>query len=180
MFRPPFVLRSRLLSEDEGFTSDPRVRYATAREKREWIDFGANFRPANRRNREARFQKDLEILKVMHKSGVPILAGTDLGNPYIFAGFSLHDELAAFVAAGFRPIDALRTATINPAKYMGLEHFHGTIQKGRSGDLVLLDANPLENIANIGKINAVVVKGQLLRRADLDALLESAAAAARP
>jgi imidazolonepropionase-like amidohydrolase len=170
------VLRSRLLSEEESFTKDSRLRYIPASEERGWLKFTENFRPANRKNREALFRKDLEILKVMHQSGVPVLAGTDLGNPFIFAGFSLHDELETFVQqAGLKPFDALQTATINPARYLGMEKSHGTIAKGKVADLILLDANPLTDISNTRKINAVVVNGRLLKRQDLDEMLNKVA-----
>ncbi len=90
-------------------------------EKEQWAEYANGVKPATRKNREARFQGELEVLKVMHRSGVPMLAGTDVGNPFIYAGFSLHDELENFIQAGFTPFEALQTATINPAKYLGME-----------------------------------------------------------
>ncbi len=173
------VLRARLLSEDESFKKDARLRYVPADEKPNWFKSTENFRPANRKNREARFQKDLEILKVMHQSGVPILAGTDLGNPFIYAGFSLHDELELLVQAGLSPFEALKTATVNPAKYLGLEKSLGTVENGKLADLILLDANPLLNISNTGKINSVVANGRYLDRKTLDEMLNNVEAAAK-
>ena len=114
----------------------------------------------------------------MRRAGVRILAGTDLGNPYVYPGFSLHDELALLVQAGLTPLEALQTATINPAKFFGKEKELGTIEKGKLADLVLLDANPLEDINNTRKINAVVLNGRLLDRAALDKLLADVEAAA--
>ena len=105
------------------------------------------------------------------RAGVPILAGTDNNNPYVVPGFALHDELELFVRAGLTPLQALRTATVNPAKYLEMEKFRGTIEKGKSADLVLLDADPLTDISNTRKISAVVVNGHLLTRAALDSLL---------
>jgi imidazolonepropionase-like amidohydrolase len=90
----------------------------------------------------------------------------------------LHEELQRFVAAGFTPLEALQTATINPALFFGMEDRAGTIEKGKFADLVLLSANPLEDIANTQKIAAVILNGQYIRRADLDKMLgrvESAA-----
>ena len=173
------VLRSRLLSEDESFKTDARLRFVPADEKQYWLKFTENFRPANRKNREARFRKDLEILKIMHQSGVPILAGTDVGNPFVYAGFSLHDELELLAQAGLTPFEALKTATLNPAKYLGMEKSLGTIEKGKLADLVLLDANPLADISNTKKINAVVVGGRLLTRKDLDEILNKVAERAK-
>jgi hypothetical protein len=173
------VVRSRLLSEDESFTKDSRLRFVSDDNTREWLKFTENFRPANRGNRERRFQKELGILTVMHRSGVPVLAGTDLGNPFIYAGFSLHDELELFVQAGFTPFEALETATVNPAKYLEMEKTLGTIEKGKVADLILLDANPLTDISNTRKINAVVLNGRLLDRKLLDRMLADAEAEAK-
>jgi len=76
------------------------------------------------------------------------------------------------VQSGLPPIEALRTAILNPAKFFGHEKDWGTVEKGKVADLVLLNANPLENISNIRKIDAVIVNGKLLQRNDLDALLK--------
>lgn len=122
--------------------------------------------------RKIHYEMRSKIVAEMHKAGVQILAGTDMGAPYCFPGFSLHQELAALVDAGLSPLEALRTATWNPAKFFGKEKDFGTIEKGKIADLVLLDANPLENISNTKEINAVIVNGKLLRRTDLNAMLE--------
>jgi imidazolonepropionase-like amidohydrolase len=124
--------------------------------------------------------KELEVVGGLHRAGVPFLAGTDTPpGVHVFPGFSLHDELALFVAAGFSPAEALATATINPAVYFGREKEVGTIAPGMLADLVLLDANPLADIRNTRRIAAVVLDGRYLARADLDRLLNAAAAAAK-
>ena len=87
----------------------------------------------------------------------------------------MHDELALFVQSGLSPFEALKTATVNPAKFMKRERELGTIENGKLADLVLLDANPLANISNTRKINAVVVNGRVLRRKDLDEILNTVA-----
>jgi imidazolonepropionase-like amidohydrolase len=108
----------------------------------------------------------------MHRAGVPFLAGTDTAaGVYVFPGFSLHDELSYFVKAGLTPLEALRTATIQPAAYLSMPDRVGRVQKGQLADLLLLDANPLEDIANTRKIRAVVANGRFFSRADLDAML---------
>ena len=81
-----------------------------------------------------------------------------------FPGFSLHEELQRFVAAGFTPLEALQTATINPAKFLGMENKLGTIEREKLADMMLLDANPLDDIRNTQKIAAVFVNGQYLSR----------------
>ncbi|HEV8149479.1 MAG TPA: amidohydrolase family protein, partial [Gemmatimonadales bacterium] len=92
-------------------------------------------------------------------------------NPYIYPGFSLHDELASFVAAGFTPAEALRSATLNPAIFLGATDSLGTIEPGKRADLVMLDANPLEDIRNTTKIAAVIAAGRLYDSAALKQLL---------
>jgi len=116
--------------------------------------------------------KELEVVNAMHHAGIPFLAGTDTPpGVYIFPGFSLHEELERFVAAGFSPLEALKTATLNPAKFLGRENELGTIEKGKLADMVLLDRNPLDDIRNTQKIAGVVVHGRYFSRAELDNML---------
>jgi hypothetical protein len=111
----------------------------------------------------------------MAKAGVLILAGCD----GMIAGFCLHDELAAMVRGGMTPSAALQTATINPASYFGLEQTAGSVASGRSADLVLLDENPLADIASVRRIRCVIVAGRLLDRQALDKMLAEVKSAAR-
>lgn len=123
--------------------------------------------------------KELEVVKTMHDAGIQFLAGTDTApGVYIFPGFSLHEELQRFVAAGFTPLEALQTATLNPAEFLGMKDRLGTVETGKLADLVLLDANPLDDIRNTQKIAAVIVNGRYLSRADLDQLLAGVEAVA--
>src|SRR5215470_5077695 len=106
-------------------------------------------------------RKHLELVEAMHKAGVGILAGSDFSDWALVPGVDLHNELALFVEAGFTPMEALQTATLEPAKYLGRLATQGTIEKGKIADLVLLDANPLEDISHTRMINSVVVRGRL-------------------
>jgi imidazolonepropionase-like amidohydrolase len=115
-----------------------------------------------------------ENLRLLHAAGVTILAGTDLGNPYLIPGVSLHDELSLLVENGQSPLEALRTATLNPAIVLGLADSLGAVAKGMVADLVFLRANPLENIRNTRSIEAVMVNGRYLDRAALDGLIARA------
>ena len=109
----------------------------------------------------------------LHKGGARILAGSDVPSPFLVAGFSLHDELAFLVEdVGLTPLDALRSATLNPARYFDKTDSMGTIALGKTADLVLLDANPLVNIRNTSRIWGVVMAGQYLDRATLDRYLK--------
>jgi imidazolonepropionase-like amidohydrolase len=125
------------------------------------------------------FQHEIEIAGAMHRAGVGVLAGTDVSNPWVYWGFSLHDELANLVAAGFSPMAALQAATIEPARFLHATDSLGTIATGKVGDLVILDADPLADIHNTTRINAVVVRGRLVDSAARQRLLSGAAAAAK-
>ena len=107
------------------------------------------------------------------KAGVKLISGTQLER-FITPGMSLHDMLYWLAHGGLTPAEALRTATINPAIFLNKQKELGTVEVGKLADLVLLDANPLTDINNTRKINAVVANGRLLQRKDLDKLLEDA------
>ncbi len=111
----------------------------------------------------------------LHDSGVPFMAGTDAPIGFLAPGFSLHEELAMLVEAGLSPMEVLRAATITPAAFFGLEGQQGTIAPGMLADMVLLGANPLEDIRNTAKIEAVVRKGRYLNASDLTAMKSAVA-----
>jgi imidazolonepropionase-like amidohydrolase len=118
-------------------------------------------------------EKSIGIVGQMQKSGVKLIAGTDSAAPFVFPGSSLHEELALLVQAGLTPMQALQAATRQPAEFLGKLETQGTIERGKRADLVLLNANPLADIRNTRKIDAVIVRGYLLNRSDLDDLLAS-------
>ena len=108
----------------------------------------------------------------MRREKIPFLAGTDTpAGVGVLPGFSLHQELERFVDAGFTPMEALQTATLNPAIFLDRTKDFGTVETGRVADLVLLDADPTADIRNTRRIAAVVANGRLLSRADLDGIL---------
>jgi imidazolonepropionase-like amidohydrolase len=125
---------------------------------------------------------DSKLTGEMHRAGVSLLIGSDSLDPFVFPGDSLHGELEQVVRAGFTPAEAIQAATRGAAQFLGREKDFGTIEVGKAADLVLLDANPMENIANSRKILAVIYNGRLLDRTALDAMLARArsAAAAAP
>jgi imidazolonepropionase-like amidohydrolase len=112
-----------------------------------------------------------------HKAGVPMLAGTDCGvnNNYVIPGWSLHEELENLVKAGLTPVDALRMATINAARWRGADAAEGTVETGKVADLVMLRSNPLEAIRHTREIEAVFAGGTYYSRSDLDGMLSQAA-----
>lgn len=107
--------------------------------------------------------KYLELIGDMHKAGVKLLAGTDIGaNPLCFPGLSVHYELQMFVTAGLSEAEALKTATINPAQFLEMEDSFGSIEEGKKADLVILNKNPLENIQHTLTIDGVIRNGNYI------------------
>jgi len=178
------VLRSMSSMNDSVFAADPRVKYMPAQIADGW-DWKKDFRfrartPEDWANGRKSFKLSMQIVGAMNEAGVPILAGTDMLNPFTFPGFSLHDELGLLNEAGLSPAEALRAATLSPAVFMNATDSLGTVEKGKRADLVLLDDNPLDDIQNVRKVNAVVLNGRLYDRAALDALIADEQKKARP
>jgi imidazolonepropionase-like amidohydrolase len=173
------------LIEETDFVHDTRAKYVPAYWKDvTWKRFTDQveheFNTDDLATRKRFVAKELEVVKAMHDAGIPFLAGTDTASGvYVFPGFSLHEELQRFVAAGLTPMEALQTATLNPAKFLGMDDRLGTIEKGKAADMVLLDANPLDDIRNTQKIAAVMVNGRYFSRAHLDQMLAGVEAAAK-
>jgi imidazolonepropionase-like amidohydrolase len=168
------VLQAVAFSGDADFRNDPRIKYIPDFLKQQFWEDAYGWKghtPEFNAQAKRVFQKQLEVVGMMNRAGVRIIAGTDTANPYVFPGFSLHDELALFVQAGMTPAEALRTATINPAKYFAREKSLGTVAKGKIADLVLLDANPLTDINNTRKIAAVIRGGRYLPKETLQKML---------
>lgn len=117
---------------------------------------------------------ELKTIETFNKAGVRFLAGTDANDAFIgdMPGFGVHDEMQLFVQCGLTNLQALQTATINPAIFLDATDSLGTVEKNKIADLVLLDANPLENISNTRKIFGVVLNGRWLDRKKLDTLME--------
>ena len=174
--------RSFAFRMDFAANPDPRNRYVAAATKLGWDKYQPvpKTLPAETvAARKSVFNRLLRLVGLMQRRGVQILAGTDAGGIRdLTPGFSLHDELQLLVQAGLTPLEALRTATVNPAKFLNMQDRLGAIKPGQLADLVLLDGDPLEKIGNTQKINAVVVNGRLLDRKALDAMLARVESAA--
>jgi imidazolonepropionase-like amidohydrolase len=172
------VLRSAWFLTD---TLDHRLQFILPEIRDSW-SFGRTplFKEwaADRELAERSFSRHLQVVGLLHRAGVPILAGTDVLNPFCFPGFSLHDELALLVEAGLTPMQALQTATLNPAIFLNATDSLGTVETGKLADLVLLDADPLADIHNTTRISAVVLNGQLLDAPARHRLLDLVRAAA--
>jgi hypothetical protein len=169
------VKHGRTFIDELDAQGDPRAKYVEESQRNYWkpkVGFFSRYRtPSYIFAQKAYFQKELDLVGAMQRAGVKILAGTDTPNAYVIAGFSLHDELALLVSAGLTPMEALQSATLRPAEFFGELKSSGTIAKGKSANLILLDANPLDDIKNTTRIRAVVQNGRYLSRKELDGML---------
>jgi imidazolonepropionase-like amidohydrolase len=179
-FLTPTLVTQRALtfSDDLIKENDPRMQYVSAEELNWW-------KPENRMLTKYRTPEYIAmrkreydlLLKEVHRAqtmGVHLLAGTDITIPFTYPGFSLHDELALFVKAGLSPSQALETATTNPPLLLGLSKKWGRVSPEYIANFVLLNADPLEDVANTKNIYAVVLNGEFLDRARLDQMLGEA------
>ena len=178
-FQVPTLVWTRNTSTlDKADPNDPGLRFIPEALRKEWTPANANkFVSANGRAYYARkLKNDLKIVGLMNKAGVPIMAGSDSLDPFVFPGESLHAELELLVSAGLSPAEALRAATLTPARFMGTERTAGAVKNGKVADLVLLEDDPLKDIRNARKIAGVFSKGRYFSRVKLDKLLSEAAA----
>ncbi|HET9228863.1 MAG TPA: amidohydrolase family protein [Thermoanaerobaculia bacterium] len=177
-----YDLRAR--RADLADNPDPRSRYVSPSLRKYWEVFPLTDRdrsPENIARRKQFVEVGKEMVRRMHEAGVPIAVATDLAGRDVLPGFAVHDEIALLVASGLTRMEALRAGTSEAARLLNVSETVGTIVPGKAADLVILDADPLEDVKNVGKISGVVLRGRLLERADLDRLLEDATAGgARP
>ncbi|MET8995190.1 amidohydrolase family protein [Amycolatopsis sp. NPDC004169] len=178
---PTFTV-NRVISRPAGaFAHDSRNKYVPREVLDLWarqLPLFAPVTPEQIAQQDAYFEAQLRLVGEAHRAGVGILGGTDCLNPYVYPGFSLHDELAFLVAAGLGPRRALQAVTRDAAAFLGRADSAGTITPGKVADLVLLDADPLADIGAVRRIDTVVTAGRVLDRAALDELLAAAETAA--
>lgn len=162
----------------ERARKDPRARFVTPQLWQMWQGMIEVEEASKRGNITAGFDipADLAILRKFHEGGIAVLPGTDFTVQFLFPGSSLHEELIELVKqVGMTPHEALQAATRQSAEMLHLQAQVGTVEVGKVADLVVLDADPLADIANVQRINAVVREGRLLDRAALDKVLDQAA-----
>lgn len=174
------TLQMSALAGDEAFRTDSRLRYIPFLFKKlMWMPDADRFarQPRDASGRElytTHYQMALGHVGQAHSAGVKILLGTDAGDTYVFPGFGIHDELVELVRAGLSPAEALRSGTLDAAIFSGMEDDFGSIAIGKTGDLILLDANPLENVRHTQQIAGLFFNGQFFDRIALDELLRFA------
>ena len=159
--------------DDTNLTVDPRLKYVPFSVRRQWELEQLRLQKSPEALELAKKQsaRELELVDIMRRAGVQFMAGSDGPDPCVFPGFSLHAELEWLVKSGFSPTQALQSATFNPALFQAKLDKFGVVETGHMADLVLLEANPLEDIRNTRKIAAVVIDGKYYSRQDLDKML---------
>ena len=173
----------RLRTQDFGdsalYRQDPNLRYVDRTRRALWESiaqqYAATVTPANRAALQNYYAQQLKVVKLMQDNGVKILAGSDLGGGLVIPGFSLHQEFKELAAAGLTPLQVLQATTLNGAQFVGREAIMGTVEAGKNADLVLLDANPLADVANLDRVSSLFLRGKFYSRAALDALLTNVA-----
>jgi hypothetical protein len=172
---PTLSLRERLaLIGLERLATNPLVKAVPEAVRKNWTDPRTDLKdvsPETLDRLRADYDLHRRIVSLMQRNRVDLLTGTDTGDPYVIPGAALHDELALLVDAGLSPAEALRAATSNAARYFNLQLTHGTVERGKIADLVILDSNPLVDIRNTRRIHAVMVRGKLLDRKRLNKML---------
>ena len=164
---PTQVLMDNWTSDATGdsLTSLPEFRYWLPQQVTAWRNYKNEVLqeaevPSEQRQQFTALRR--RFIKALHEAGVPFLLGSDAPQVWNVPGFSAHRELAALVAAGLTPYQALRTGTANVAAFLGEEGRSGIVRPGARADLLLLDANPLDDVTNVGRIHGVLVNGRWL------------------
>lgn len=178
---PTQILTDNYANDATGdeLTSVPEMRYWLPQQVASWRTTKNNVLSDASLTREQRMEHIAlrrRFIKALYDAGVPFLLGSDAPQLWNVPGFSAHRELGALVSAGLTPYQALRTGTVNVAKYMKEEGRSGVVRVGARADLILLDANPLANIANSLRISALVVNGRWIGSAEREQLLAGLAA----
>jgi len=160
--------------DDEKLKADPRLKYVPEAIRKSWPDPGAESKDWSADQRaqwKEQVARIYRLVALAKRTKVELLAGTDTGDPYTIPGASLHDEIEELVRAGLTPREALESATLAPARFLGWDGAMGTIVQGKVADLVLLDADPMDDIRNTRHIAAVFSRGKYYSRKDLDGIL---------
>lgn len=181
VFVVPTLHIGKVLSylDEVDHTKDPYLKYMTKNIQKTYE--GRIKRALNASDKARQDRKDLDtffgvLAKSLHEAGVRLLAGSDSGayNSYTYPGISLHKELEELVANGIPPLDALRSSAYNGADFLKKNTDYGTLAEGKLSDIVILEANPLENISNTKRVFCTVHGEKVFYKKDLDSLLRSA------
>jgi imidazolonepropionase-like amidohydrolase len=170
----PTLIRGRTMqfTDDPYYREHPDLRYLEAGRRAFWETIAQAYSQVVPPQANAAFRKFYELqaktAAIFREEGVRMLAGTDLGGIWVVPGCSLHHEFRMLAEAGFSPLEILQMATLNGAEFLHREGTMGTVEEGKNADLVLLDANPIENVENFGNISGVLLKGRFYPQAALE------------
>ena len=162
----------------EQLTSGVEFKYWLPQAVTNWRNTKNNFLQQQQDSRAQRQEFTAlrrKFIKTLYDSGVPFLLGSDAPQVWNVPGFSAHRELGALVAAGLTPYQALRTGTVNVAKFLGEEGRSGVVRQGARADLILVDGNPLQDISNTLRISGVVVNGRWIGAEERNSMLATLA-----
>ncbi len=176
VWQVPTLVQTRgyfVVAHDDA-ADEPRLAFVPPKTRDEWLAHVRDGKPAERLAGAKVFERQHPLVGELHRAGVGILAGTDASDEaWVFPGTGLHDELALLVEAGLSPLDALRTATLNPARYRARGRpLAPLIAPGSDADLVLLRENPLEDIRRVRDIRGVVAAGHWISPEEREAMIE--------
>lgn len=172
-------LRTMAIPTDPAYRDDPNLRFVPPATRQMWTEladqFAAGVDPADQAMLKRFFDLLLQLTGLLQDSGVGLLAGSDAGgSQWVIPGFSLHQDFDLLAQAGLTPLQVLQSGTLNAARFLGKEDTMGTVEAGKDADLVVLDGNPVEDVANLHRIAAVVRAGVVYDASELRELQESA------
>jgi hypothetical protein len=174
-------LKTSLLGDSPVFTQDPNLRYVDPTTRALWAQLAQQYTANMPAGAAATFRDyyavHVKVLQALRQQGAKLLAGSDQGGIWVIPGFSLHQEFAELAAAGFTPLEVLQMTTLNGARFLQREATMGTVEAGRNADLVLLEADPLADVANLSRIAGVLLRGKYFSKTALEALKEQVATA---
>lgn len=174
-------LRTAAYGEGDGYRAAPAMQYVDKATRALWEQAGAQFSrqvtPAGSAVFRQYYERQKEVVRLYSQSGVKLLAGSDVGGIWVVPGASLHQEFGELAAAGVPPLQILQMATLNGAQFLRREASMGTVEAGKNADLVLLEANPVDDAANLSKIAGVMLNGRYMDQAELNRMKADAAGA---
>ena len=177
-----YRVKTMQFSADAAYRTDPNLKYVEAKRRAQWQSLAEQYTRTIPAEVDAVFRSfydyQLKLLQTMRREKVRMLTGSDMTGIWCIPGFSLHEEFKILAQAGFTPLEILQMSTVNAAEFLKRSDF-GQVDEGKTADLVLLDANPLLDAANLSRIWGVVVKGRYQSRAALQKMLDDTAAAYR-
>jgi imidazolonepropionase-like amidohydrolase len=172
-------LRTMLASDDQRYRVDPNLMYVDKTTRALWeslaVQYASTVPPSAAATFRNFYTAQLKLTKLLKSQGGKMLAGSDLGGIWVIAGVSLHQEFRELAEAGLSPLEILQMTTLNPAEFLKREASMGTVNEGKNADLVLLEANPLQDAAHLSKIAGVFLKGKYFSKEALEALKKGVA-----